>query len=71
VGHEARKGAFLRHRALNLLRQATSGRGSLAAKRFRAARDHTDLLRLLAGLAHTPADDWPTTGPNKMQSPYG
>lgn len=54
VGHEARNFATLRHLALNLLRQDTSVRGSLAAKRFRAALDHTFLLRLLAGLAHAP-----------------
>jgi predicted transposase YbfD/YdcC len=56
VGHEAQNFAILRHLALNLLRQDTSVRGSLAAKRFRAALDHAFLLRLLAGLAHTPGD---------------
>ena len=56
VGHEAQNFAILRHLALNLLRQDTSVRGSLAAKRFRAALDHTYLLRLLAGLTHTPAE---------------
>jgi predicted transposase YbfD/YdcC len=40
VGHEAQNFALLRHLALNLLRQETSVRGSLAAKRFRAALDH-------------------------------
>ena len=55
VGHEARNFATLRHLALNLLRQDTSVRGSLAAKRFRAALDHSFLLQLLAGLAHPPA----------------
>lgn len=61
VGHEAHNFARLRHLALNLLRQDTSVRGSLAAKRFRAALDHTYLLRLLAGLAHPPADAAPST----------
>jgi predicted transposase YbfD/YdcC len=61
VGHEAQNFAILRHLALNLLRQDTSVRGSLAAKRFRAALDHTYLLRLLAGLAYTPAHHSPTT----------
>jgi predicted transposase YbfD/YdcC len=55
VGHEAQNFALLRHFALNLLRQDTSVRGSLAAKRFRAALDHAYLLRLLAALAPTPA----------------
>ena len=57
VGNEAHNFALLRQLALNLLRQDTSVRGSLAAKRFRAALDHTYLLRLLAGLAHSPAPD--------------
>jgi predicted transposase YbfD/YdcC len=61
VGHEARNFATLRHLALNLLRQDTSVRGSLAAKRFRAALDHTYLLRLLASLAPTRADTSPRT----------
>jgi predicted transposase YbfD/YdcC len=61
VGHEARNFATLRHLALNLLRQDTSVRGSLAAKRFRAALDHSFLLRLLAGLAYAPADTPATT----------
>jgi predicted transposase YbfD/YdcC len=56
VGHEARNFATLRHLALNLLRQDPSVRGSLAAKRFRAALDHTFLLRLLAGLTPPPTD---------------
>jgi predicted transposase YbfD/YdcC len=55
VGNEAHNFALLRQLALNLLRQDTRVRGSLAAKRFRAALDHTYLLRLLAGLAHSPA----------------
>lgn len=55
VGHAARNFATLRHLALNLLRQDQSVRGSLAAKRFRAALDHSFLLQLLAGLAHSPA----------------
>jgi predicted transposase YbfD/YdcC len=61
VGHEAQNFAILRHLALNLLRQDTSVRGSLAAKRFRAALDHLYLLRLLGGLTRTPADDRATT----------
>jgi predicted transposase YbfD/YdcC len=61
VGHEARNFATLRHLALNLLRQDTSVRGSLAAKRFRAALDHSFLLRLLAGLAPAPSDAKSTT----------
>ena len=61
VGNEAQNFAILRHLALNLLRQETSVRGSLAAKRFRAALDHTYLLRLLAGLAPTPTDRQATT----------
>src|SRR5204863_9259240 len=69
VGHEAQNFAILRHLALNLLRQEGTVRGSLAAKRFRAALDHTYLLRLLAGLAHAPTDGLPTTCPNEMQSP--
>ena len=69
VGDGAHNFAVLRHLALNLLRQEDSVRGSLAAKRFRAALDHTYLLRLLAGLAHTPADTSPRTCLNEMQSP--
>ena len=61
VGHEARNFAILRHLALNLLRQDASVRGSLAAKRFRAALDHSYLLRLLAGLAHSPTPGLVTT----------
>src|SRR5262245_25744187 len=61
VGHEAQNFAILRHLALNLLRQDTSVRGSLPAKRFRAALDHAFLLRLLDGLAHTPGDAPATT----------
>jgi predicted transposase YbfD/YdcC len=59
VGDGAQNFALLRHLALNLLRQDASVRGSLAAKRFRAALDHTYLLRLLAGLAAIPAADTP------------
>jgi predicted transposase YbfD/YdcC len=54
VGHEARNVATLRHLALNLLRQDQSVRGSLAAKRFRAALDHTFLLQLVASLTQAP-----------------
>jgi hypothetical protein len=61
VGHEAQNFAILRHLALNLLRQDASVRGSLAAKRFRAALDHSYLLRLLAALAPSPTEARPTT----------
>jgi predicted transposase YbfD/YdcC len=61
VGNEAHNFAILRHLALNLLRQEGSVRGSLAAKRFRAALDHTYLLRLLAGLGPRPTDGPHTT----------
>jgi hypothetical protein len=44
-----------RQSSVNRLRQDASVRGSLLAQRFRAALDHTYLLRLLAGLAHR----WP------------
>ncbi len=60
-GDGAHNFAILRHLALNLLRQDASVHGSLAAKRFRAALDHTYLLRLLASLAPTPADTSPRT----------
>jgi predicted transposase YbfD/YdcC len=60
-GDGAHNFAILRHLALNLLRQDASVHGSLAAKRFRAALDHTYLPRLLASLAHTPADASPRT----------
>jgi hypothetical protein len=58
VGYEAQNFAPLRHRALNLLRQETSVRGSLVAKRFRAALDHDYFLRLLAGLTPSPIDGY-------------
>jgi hypothetical protein len=61
VGHEAQNFAILRHLALNLLRQDHSVRGSLAAKRFRAALDHSYLLRLLAGLAPALSESRPPT----------
>jgi predicted transposase YbfD/YdcC len=61
VGNEAQNLALLRHLALNLLRQNPTVRGSLAAKRFRAALDHTYLLQLLAGLALSPTEGLPTT----------
>ena len=61
VGAGAHNFAVLRHLALDLLRQEDTVRGSLAAKRFRAALDHAYLLRLLAGLAGTPADTSPCT----------
>jgi predicted transposase YbfD/YdcC len=60
-GDGAHNFAVLRHLALNLLCQDSSVRGSLAAKRFRAALDHAYLLRLLASLAHAPAGTSPTT----------
>ena len=50
VGDGAQNFAVLRHLALNLLRQAGTGRGSLAAQRFRAALEPAYLERVLAGL---------------------
>jgi predicted transposase YbfD/YdcC len=50
VGDGAENLAVLRHVALNLLRQDTTRKGSLASKRFRAALDHHYLLTILAGL---------------------
>ena len=55
VGHAAQNLAALRHRALNLLRQDTTRRGSVATKRFRAALDQHYLATLLTDL---PAPDY-------------
>jgi predicted transposase YbfD/YdcC len=56
TGHAARNLAVVRHLALNMLRQDTTRRGSLASKRFTAALDHDYLATLLGGLlpAHAP-----------------
>lgn len=51
AGHAARNLAVVRHLALNLLRQDTARRGSIATKRFTAALDDTYLARILAGVA--------------------
>jgi len=53
-GHAARNLAVVRHLALNLLRQDTTRKGSLVAKRFTAALDDTYLMTLLAGMAGPP-----------------
>ena len=50
TGHAPQNLAVLRHRALNLLRQERAGRGSIAAKPFRAALDPTYLRTILDGL---------------------
>ena len=50
VGDGAQNFAVLRHLALNLLRQESTRRGSIATKRFRAALDDTYLHTLLGGL---------------------
>ena len=55
AGHAARNLAVVRHLALNLLRQDTTRRGSIAAKRFTAALDDTYLTSILAGVSpHRP-----------------
>jgi predicted transposase YbfD/YdcC len=59
VGDGAETFALLRHLALNLLRQESTHRGSLATKRFRAALDSDYLVTLLAGLR---AGDEPLEG---------
>ena len=51
VGHAPQNLAVIRHLALNLLRQDTSSRASISAKRFRAALDDTYLCSLLASLS--------------------
>jgi hypothetical protein len=53
AGHAAQNLAVLRRLALNLLRQDTTRRGSLATKRFSAALDQDYLTDLLAA-ARTP-----------------
>lgn len=59
AGHAARNLAVVRHLALNLLRQDTARKGSIATKRFTAALDHTYLTTILAGMAphHPSASD--------------
>ncbi len=51
AGHAARNFAVVRHLALNLLRQDTARKGSIATKRFTAALDESYLTTILAGLA--------------------
>ncbi|MFN8541118.1 MAG: hypothetical protein U0232_27000 [Thermomicrobiales bacterium] len=53
AGHAAQNLAVLGRLALNLLRQDTTRRGSLATKRFTAALDQDYLAALLAA-ARTP-----------------
>jgi predicted transposase YbfD/YdcC len=50
AGHAARNFAVVRHLALNLLRQDTVRRGSIAKKRFTAALDDTYLSTILTAL---------------------
>ncbi len=55
TGHAARNFAVVRHLALNLLRQDTTRKGSIATKRFTAALDDAYLATILTGLArHLP-----------------
>jgi len=58
AGHAAQNLAALRHLALNLLRQDTTRKGSVATKRFRAALDQDYLATLLAD---TPTPASPST----------
>lgn len=51
VGHAPENFAILRHIALNLLRQDRSSKGSVPAKRFRAALNHLYLRSILDGLS--------------------
>jgi predicted transposase YbfD/YdcC len=57
TGDGAQNLAILRHLALNLLRQDTRLKSSLAKKRFRAALDDDYLTHLLACLVALPAAD--------------
>ena len=54
TGHAARNLAVVRHLALNLLRQDTTRKGSLATKRFTAALDDAYLITILTGVARPP-----------------
>jgi predicted transposase YbfD/YdcC len=51
LGHAPENLASIRHLALNLIRQERSSKGSIATKRFRAARDDSYLCSILAGLS--------------------
>jgi len=54
TGHAAHNFAVVRHLALNLLRQDTTRKGSLATKRFTAALDNAYLTTILTGVAPLP-----------------
>ena len=56
TGHAARNLAVVRHLALNLLRQDSTRRGSIATKRFTAALDDTYRTTILTGLAPPVSD---------------
>src|SRR4051794_13041360 len=56
AGHAARNLAVVRHLALNLLRQDTTRKSSVATKRFAAALDDTYLTTLLTGMAPPVSD---------------
>jgi predicted transposase YbfD/YdcC len=49
MGHAAENFAVLRRIALHLLKQDTTARGGIKARRLKAAWDHAYLLRVLAG----------------------
>jgi predicted transposase YbfD/YdcC len=51
LGHAPENLASIRHLALNLIRQERSSKGSIATKRFRAARDDSYPCSILAGLS--------------------
>jgi hypothetical protein len=50
VGHAPENLASIRHLALNLIRQERSSKGSIATKRFRAARDDLYLCSIFNDL---------------------